>query len=278
MLPNANSRLRTAFDPALFSQQLTDATNQCVVYFVYVPQVQECQAVAQEVGAVFNGDFEQVFGGGFQGVTPRLGLAWDAMGDGRVVVRAGWGMYKSAFPSAVIDETRSALDEFLPVNATLSGANITFYHLPNPAVPCSIAAGYGRFCPNGLQLQQGTLNLLVPGSNPIAVLAFSNYLPLEPVLIRRLRQPYSMQFNSTVEVGFGASVLNIAYVGSLGRRLIVASTPGGGLGYTYSGLSPLGADYFGFPVISNGIVSHSFSKSQKSNSRAVPLLPMTRFS
>ena len=125
VLPNANSRLRSAFDPALFSQQLTDATNQCVVYFVYVPQVQECQAVAQEVGAVFNGDFEQVFGGGFQGVTPRLGLAWDAMGDGRVIVRAGWGMYKSAFPSAVIDETRSALDDPAGITA-LSGQTSPF--------------------------------------------------------------------------------------------------------------------------------------------------------
>jgi hypothetical protein len=247
VLPNANTRLRAAFDPTLFSQQLPETASQCQGDFI-----EFCQMYAQTFATVFNGDFEQVFGGGFQGVTPRLGLAWDAKGDGRLVVRAGWGMYKSAFPSAVIDETRSAFDEFLPVNAALSGENIGFYHLPNSAVPCSIATGLvgGGFCPDGLQFQQGTLNVLVPGSNPIGVAAFSS-LPLRPVLITNLRQPYSMQFNGTVEVAFGENTLNIAYVGSLGRRLIVASTPGGGFGYTYPGLSILGGDLLGFPVFAN---------------------------
>jgi hypothetical protein len=246
VLPNANGRVQSAFNPAVFSQQVSAATAQCAINptLVYYFQLEECQAVALAVGAAFNGDFEEVFGSGFQGVTPRLGLAWDASGDGRVVVRAGWGMYKSAFPSAVIDETRSAFDEFLPVNSTVPG---DFYNLPNPTSPafspfCN--CGYG----SGISLQPGTLNLLPPGTNPVEALALS-LLALRPVLITKLRQPYSMQFNSTLEVGIGkSSTVEIAYVGSLGRHLIVASTPGGGFGMKLPNFSLLGADASGFPM------------------------------
>jgi hypothetical protein len=249
VLPNANGRLESAFDPAVFRQQVAEASSQCAVVFrsYSIQQQQACQAVAQGVGAAFNGNFEQVFGSGFQGITPRLGLAWDASGDGRVVVRAGWGMYKSAFPSAVVDETRSAFDEFLPVNSTEPG---DFYSLPSPTTPLGFNS---PFCNlncygGGVSLQPGTLNLLQSGTNPVEALAVSA-LALRPVLITKLRQPYSFQFNSTVEVGIGrSSILEMAYVGSLGRRLIVASTPGGGFGMRLPNFSLLGADSSGFPI------------------------------
>lgn len=219
ILPNANSRLKSAFDPTTFANQLAEATDQCGAYDV------RCTIAAGEIGAAFNGDFAQVFGSGFQGVTPRAGLAWDTMGNGRAVVRAGWGMYKSAFPSAVIDETRSAFDEFLPVNTAgyeYENPNVYSY-LPNPAFG-NPSVTYGIYA------QPGTLNLLAPNTNPVSLFAFSPN-GLCPVLVTRLRQPYTMQFNSTVEVGIGkSSTINIAYVGSLGRRLIVTSTPGGGPG------------------------------------------------
>ena len=245
VLPNANGRLHGAFNPAVFSQQLAEAVNLCSNFY--------CNYVFQGVAAAFNGNFEQVFGSGFQGVTPRAGLAWDALGDGKVVVRAGWGMYKSAFPSAVVDETRSAFDEFLPVNAAPAANNRSPYHLPNPAVPSSIFS-WDIATGTNYQLQPGTLNLLVPGSNPLVVLGSTDF-SLLPVLIKQLRQPYSMQFNGTIEFGLGASTLNIAYVGTLGRRLIVASTPGGGFGITYfpyggvlGNTSLYGGDGSGFPV------------------------------
>jgi hypothetical protein len=246
VLPNANGRVQSAFNPTLFGQQVDAARSQCAVnpLLIYYFQQEECIAVAHALGTAFNGNFEQVFGSGFQGVTPRVGLAWDASGDGRVVVRTGWGMYKSAFPSAVIDETRSAFDEFLPLNSTVPG---DFYNLPNPSSP-----GFSPFCNCGyglgIPLQPGTLNLLPTGTNPVEALA-NSLLALRPVLITKLQQPYSMQFNSTVEVGIGAlNVLEIAYVGSLGRRLIVASTPQGGFGMKLPNFSLLGADIWGFPM------------------------------
>jgi hypothetical protein len=263
VLPNANGRLESAFDPVVFRQQVAEAGNQCAQILMFYPQQQQaCQAVVQAVGAAFNGNFEQVFGSGFQGITPRLGIAWDASGDGRVVVRAGWGMYKSAFPTAVIDETRSAFDEFLPVNSTTPG---DFYSLPSASNPSGVSpfCNSNCFIGGGVPLQPGTLNLLQSGTNPIQALAVSA-LALRPVLITKLRQPYSMQFNSTVEVGIGRSnVLDMAYVGSLGRRLIVASTPGGGFGMRLPNFSLLGADFSGFPIYN---VSTSYTPDYTSTS------------
>ena len=246
VLPNANARVQSAFNPTVFSQQVYDAGLQCMSYslFGFLYQRSECGAVVQAVKSAFNGNLEQVFGSGFQGVTPRVGLAWNALGDGKVVVRAGWGMFKSAFPSAVIDETRSAFDEFLPVNSAVPG---DFYKLPSATSPAFSAfcnCGYGY----GTALQSGTLNLLPADTNPVELLAVS-LLSLRPVLVTKLRQPYSMQFNGTVEVGVGSSgVLDMAYVGSLGRHLVVASTPEGGLGMKLPDFSLLGADSSGFPM------------------------------
>ena len=275
VLPNANGRLKSAFDPTTFQQQVAEAVQQCLIQGAQFGLQGLCADLASAVGAAFNGNFEQVFGSGFQGVTPRLGLAWDALGDGRAVVRAGWGMYKSAFPSAVIDETRSAFDEFLPVNAA-SIYNVG--RLSNPAVPSSVLGAYDVSCNcwplNDIALQPGTLNLLVPGTNPVAVLAFSQ-LELRPVLITKLQQPYTMQFNGTVDVGIGPSgTLNIAYVGTLGRRLIVTSTPAGGSGMRLSSffLIPLGFPFYdaagGYP---QPVAPQQFQSSASSSYNSLQL-------
>lgn len=245
VLPSANGRLKSAFDPTTFKQQVNEALQQCVNVGAEFGGLQGlCKNVAQALGATFNGNFEQVFGSGFQGVTPRVGLAWDALGDGRAVVHAGWGMYKSAFPSAVIDETRSAFDEFLPINAA---SIYNLGHIPTTAVPSSLGALIPEcmcYPPgNGIALRPGTLNVLVPGTNPVEALAFGfGQLELRPLLITKLQQPYTMQFNTAVDVGIGpSSALNIAYVGTLGRRLIVTATPAGGSGMRLSSffLTPL---------------------------------------
>ncbi len=62
----------------------------------------------QGVAAAFNGNFEQVFGSGFRVFRHGQGLhgsvrRWQGSGSFRL------GMYKSAFPSAVVDETRMRL-------------------------------------------------------------------------------------------------------------------------------------------------------------------------
>ena len=66
MLPNANGRLHGAFDPAVFSQQLAEAVNLCSNFY--------CNYVFQGVAAAFNGNFEQVFGSGFQPIAHGQGL------------------------------------------------------------------------------------------------------------------------------------------------------------------------------------------------------------
>ena len=239
-LPNADSRLNQAFSANVFSSQLSAAVNDCTSELKY-PFDEACLQYAADIGKNFGGSFKQVFGSGIKGIAPRAGLAWDLNGAGKTLIKMGIGEYLSAFPAVVIDETRSAFDQFLPVNSAFAAEP---FQLPNPANPASIYAVFGA---PQLPIQPGTTNLLIQNSNPVFTLA-THLLALRPVLPSQLRESYSYQVAVAVEqkVMNGAEA-GVAYVGTFGRHLLRVESPNGGPGELMSEFTGLRRIVTGFP-------------------------------
>ena len=250
-LPDADSRIKNSFNPSVFEQNLADATAACQSA-IRPEYVHVCSAEARQLNNAFGGSFQEVFGSGVKGITPRAGFAWNPLGA-RTVIRGGVGMYMGAFPMVVIDETRSAFDKFLPVNAAYF-VNRPFL-LPNPASQNSNAT-VSVFGLNPVSVVAGSLNTLPAGINPETYL-ISHIFSLNPVTPTRLREPYSLQYNVSVERAISASsTVNLAYVGDLGRRLLRIATPEGGGGERLSNAPNtagmgIGAVAARFPVFFN---------------------------
>jgi hypothetical protein len=85
---------------------------------------------------------------------PRVALAWDVFGNGRTVLRAGFGTYYS-----LIDDLSFLLNSLPPYNGALSFANVSLPSilpiLPNVAPPPSCGPGVPAPCttyaPQGVQ-------------------------------------------------------------------------------------------------------------------------------
>jgi hypothetical protein len=143
----------------------------------------------------------QLYGKDFNNFAPRLALAYDVTGQGKTVVRAGWGLFYDAF-------SQDMFLGHLPWNCGFC---------PGPAYP-----GLG---PNALAT--GTV-----ATDPITGLAvnpltagipvYSNYgaegdfFTVDP----HMRTPYIQNFNLNFQQQLGSKmVLQVGYVGSIGTKL-----------------------------------------------------------
>jgi hypothetical protein len=135
----------------------------------------------------------QLYGKDFNNFAPRVALAYDVTGQGKTVVRAGWGLFYDAF----------AQDMFLghlPWNCGFC---------PGPAYP-----GLG---PNALATGAATGNVITPG-----IPVYSGYGPegdfftVDP----HMRTPYVQNFNLNFQQQLGSKmVLQVGYVGAIGTKL-----------------------------------------------------------
>ena len=124
---------------------------------------------------------------------PRLGFAWDPFGQGKTVVRGGFGFYYGRIINAGL----------LNAYATTGGANgqvqLTAYNGTN--VGTTAAPAYIKF-PQTLS------------ARPSGGLLSVNYLD------KNLQNPYTEQFDLTIQQDLGyRNVLSVSYLGSLGREL-----------------------------------------------------------
>ncbi len=125
--------------------------------------------------------------------SPRVSLAYDLFGNGKTVVRAGWGLYYDSFSQ-----------DFFLQQSFYDAGNFGPAYNPIPAAPVS------ALCLAGATLAS---NVPVYGSCPASA---------QPVFTvdQNTRTPYVENYNLNVQQALGKNAsLQLGYVGSQGHRL-----------------------------------------------------------
>ncbi|MBI4850902.1 MAG: carboxypeptidase regulatory-like domain-containing protein [Acidobacteria bacterium] len=185
---------------------------------------------------------DKIFRSDKNNFSPRIGLAFDPFGKSTTSIRIGYGIYYDQIIGSVTSQSRNVFPNFIPV---VFDPTFSFDIFGNVV---KVAGSFGEpgLLDVGLSLdfiQPGSLNTLgfrgdllrfglgelltaTGSTNPFqrqgGGLAF--VLP-----DANLRSPYSQHWNVSVEHQLGKDyVLNAAYVGSTGTKLIRFRTPNGG--------------------------------------------------
>ena len=150
----------------------------------------------------------QLYPKDYNNFAPRISLAYDVKGDGKTVIRTGWGLFYDAF-------SQDFFAGQLPFNTFNTGpayndiggsAPITF------SGTASIGLTSGP-CTGGA--------ITVPNSKFCAPPVFSNFSSSDVFTVdQHVKTPYMQNFNFNVERQLTAGiVLQAGYVGSAGRKL-----------------------------------------------------------
>lgn len=184
-------------------------------------------------------DFKISFSTDKSHFSPRVGFAWDPSSKGTMALRGGFGVYSGQVAGIVIDQSRNAFPDFIPVNTTNfswrlnDGTASYLFNIANPTL--------GQFLQQQL-IKTGTLNTLTPGISPIAVVAntlfnvgmnldvHSTFPGLDLVVPQvGLKNPYAYQYGLTYEIQANKKILlRFSYVGTRGIHLLKLSTPEAG--------------------------------------------------
>jgi hypothetical protein len=211
--------------------------------------------------------FNEAFGRDGNNFGPRIGFAWDPIGDGKMVIRGGYGVYFDQFLGTLINQSRNAFPDFAPLNlATFSKMTGTgFSFLFNPAHPLlreSIGLPQQIVAP-------GMLNTLSVDSLELFTLILSEpratqstFPPVFDLVlpVKNLRSPYSQHYALTIEREFFRNYLfSVAYVGTRGVKLLRVVTPSGGLNNSFISIKSTVANPggFSFPTFGNASLSQT---------------------
>ncbi len=135
----------------------------------------------------------QLYPRDFKNFAPRASLAWDIKGNGRTVVRGGWGLYYDAF-------SQDFFVGQLPFN--------TFN--PGPA--------YNGIGPDAVTFSFSPAPTIVPA---MRVFDASTFAATDVFTVdQKIRTPYIHVYNVNIQRALARNVaLEVGYVGSAGRRL-----------------------------------------------------------
>src|ERR1051325_1889791 len=184
----------------------------------------------------FIDDRTRIFDPDLNNFAPRFGFAyspnWFESENRTTVLRGGYGIYYDQIPGAVVSQSRNVFPTFLTVNLAGGVGNIG-YPQANNAFSILQAANQnlGLVAPGTVstinpartlpQLLQ-TINLLTGVNGRLPSLSGAGAtLPQ-----RRLQMPMAHHYSFILDQQLGeGTVLSIAYVGTLGRKLLRFTTP-----------------------------------------------------
>ncbi len=197
---------------------------------------------------------------------PHAGFAWSLGSDGRMALRAGYGIYHDTIPGAVVSQSRNVFPNEIPINVDPAFLQFDVFNLNHPSFLALEDGGRTAYLlRRGACNQFGTCNQFggapadfvaligqVFAQNKFGGLAFT--LPE-----KNLRASYAQQWHLTIEREvFGDHFLSAAYAGAKGAKLTRWTTPNLGPNVTPA-IELLRANHIPFPVILNHSVQGGFT-------------------
>ena len=168
---------------------------------------------------------------------PRIGFAWDPVGDGRMVIRGGYSLQFNANLGAFTSQSRNVFPTFVPLNFDLNFRPPTGQILNSPT--------FFSFAPTGERLiAPGTLNTYNLTGDAFATGLGTLFLQAPPLpgaslssnglgfrLPRRdFKASYAQHLVLSAEKQLGQNwLVSLSFVGTRGTHLSRFTTPNGGL-------------------------------------------------
>lgn len=220
--------LRYAFNglPSTVGHRLESAAPRAIAFAEQQQQTQAClllrcsNSLVEDLQTLHFIDRVDIsFGSNQNNFAPRVGFAWTPSTKSKTTVRGGYGIYYDQFLGIVINQSRAAFPDFVPVNSYASPLARGFV-IPNTLNTIGSTNPFFLLY-RPLVSQDGTYSFLYnTSSEPILALS----LPAD-----RLYTPYSQQFDVTLQHSFSENLFgSIAYVGTRGTHLLHVRTPFGG--------------------------------------------------
>jgi hypothetical protein len=184
-----------------------------------------CSRPYSDLQNAFPPGFDQVYRAAPFGYNPRIGLAWDPVGHGNIVIRAGYGNYSGQLPAEIISESSGLFPQVLPLWYASGRINF-FRNMGGPNSPVPIVPGTLNLLPSGTNLVclLNTFQTSCPPTPSGSILSDAWIAPVEPGA--GLKNPSVQAFGLTLDQSIGQNMLlSAAYVGNLVRHLPQANQP-----------------------------------------------------
>ena len=185
----------------------------------------------------FIGNRTSIYGSDRNNFGPRIGMAWDPHGDGRMAVRAGFSLQFDANLGAFTSQSRNVFPTFVPLNLDLNFRSPTGRLVNSPA--------FFSFVPTGEPLiRPGTLNTYNLNGDAFATGLGTLFDQAPPVAGGSLssnglaftlpsddfKASYAQHFVLSVEREISDNLLvSLSYVGTRGLNLSRFTTPNAGM-------------------------------------------------